>query len=145
MQYSQEVENMCPVAKGAYHGPAPIPEEGKWVKAKEISDISGLTHGVGWCPLKTGELDEPESQDTMAQQQPEAVRTQQPELPVLKNSDQRKTWLNDYQAWRMKAFHIPKRQAQHNSGKNHINNHAYPKKVLNYRILHYKFQVLQIF
>ena len=27
MQYSQEVENMCPVAKGAYHGPAPIPEE----------------------------------------------------------------------------------------------------------------------
>ena len=49
MQYSQEVENMCPVAKGAYHGPAPIPEEGKWVQAKEISDISGLTHGVGWC------------------------------------------------------------------------------------------------
>mgnify|MGYP000800394796 FL=1 len=47
MQYSQEVENMCPVAKGAYHGPAPIPEEGKWVQAKEISDISGLTHGVG--------------------------------------------------------------------------------------------------
>ncbi len=31
MQYSQEVENMCPVAKGAYHGPAPIPEEGKWL------------------------------------------------------------------------------------------------------------------
>ena len=49
MQYSQEVENMCPVAKGAYHGPAPIPEEGKWVQAKEIKDISGLTHGVGWC------------------------------------------------------------------------------------------------
>ena len=43
MQYSQEVENMCPVAKGAYHGPAPIPEEGKWVQAKEISDISGKT------------------------------------------------------------------------------------------------------
>ena len=49
MQYSAEVENMCPVAKGAYHGPAPIPEEGKWVQAKEIKDISGLTHGVGWC------------------------------------------------------------------------------------------------
>ena len=47
MQYSAEVENMCPVAKGAYHGPAPIPEEGKWVQAKEIKDISGLTHGVG--------------------------------------------------------------------------------------------------
>ena len=54
MQYSQEVENMCPVAKGAYHGPAPIPEEGKWVQAKEISEISGLTHGVGWCAPQQG-------------------------------------------------------------------------------------------
>lgn len=54
MQYSSEVENMCPVAKGAYHGPAPIPEEGKWVQAKEISDISGLTHGVGWCAPQQG-------------------------------------------------------------------------------------------
>ena len=49
MIYSKEVENMCPVAKGANHGPAPIPEEGKWVKSKEIKDISGLTHGIGWC------------------------------------------------------------------------------------------------
>ena len=47
MQYSAEVEHMCPVAKGAYHGPAAIPEEGKWVQAKEISDISGYTHGIG--------------------------------------------------------------------------------------------------
>ncbi|HIY79390.1 MAG TPA: hypothetical protein IAA42_03040, partial [Candidatus Olsenella excrementavium] len=54
MQYSAEVENMCPVAKGAYHGPAPIPEEGKWVQAKEIKDISGLTHGVGWCAPQQG-------------------------------------------------------------------------------------------
>mgnify|MGYP000632842046 CR=1 FL=1 len=54
MQYSQEVENMCPVAKGAYHGPAPIPEEGQWVQAKEIKDISGLTHGVGWCAPQQG-------------------------------------------------------------------------------------------
>ena len=43
MIYSTEVQHMCPVAKGAYHGPAPIPEEGKWVQAKEISDISGFT------------------------------------------------------------------------------------------------------
>ena len=49
MVYSHEVENMCCVAKGPNHGPAPIPEEGKWVKAKEIKDISGLTHGIGWC------------------------------------------------------------------------------------------------
>ena len=45
MIYSKEVEEMCPVAKGVDHGPAPIPEEGKWVKSKEIKDISGLTHG----------------------------------------------------------------------------------------------------
>ena len=45
MIYTAEVKHMCPVAKGAYHGPAPIPEEGKWVQAKEIKDISGFTHG----------------------------------------------------------------------------------------------------
>ena len=54
MIYSQEVENMCKVAKGANHGPAPIPEEGKWVKAKQIQDISGLTHGIGWCAPQQG-------------------------------------------------------------------------------------------
>jgi NifU-like protein involved in Fe-S cluster formation len=54
MIYSTEVEHMCPVAKGAYHGPAPIPEEGRWVQAKEIKDISGLTHGVGWCAPQQG-------------------------------------------------------------------------------------------
>jgi len=52
--YSTEVEHMCVLAKGAYHGPAPIPEEGKWVQAKEIKDISGLTHGVGWCAPQQG-------------------------------------------------------------------------------------------
>ena len=45
---------MCPVAKGVNHGPAPIPEEGKWVKSKEIKDISGLTHGIGWCAPQQG-------------------------------------------------------------------------------------------
>lgn len=54
MLYSTEVKNMCPVKKGAYHGPAPIPEEGKWVQVKEIKDISGLTHGVGWCAPQQG-------------------------------------------------------------------------------------------
>ena len=54
MIYSTEVEHMCPVAKGANHGPAPIPEEGKWVQAREIKDISGLTHGVGWCAPEQG-------------------------------------------------------------------------------------------
>ena len=54
MQYSREVEEMYCVAKGAKHEPAPIPEEGKWVKAKEIKDISGLTHGVGRCAPQQG-------------------------------------------------------------------------------------------
>ena len=54
MIYSHEVEMMCPVAQGANHGPAPIPEEAKWVKAKEVTDISGLTHGIGWCAPQQG-------------------------------------------------------------------------------------------
>ena len=54
MNYSHEVEKMCTVAKGPNHGPAPIPEEGRWVKAYEIKDISGLSHGVGWCAPQQG-------------------------------------------------------------------------------------------
>ena len=54
MIYSKEVENMCVVAKGPNHGPAPIPEEGKWIQAKEIKDISGYTHGIGWCAPQQG-------------------------------------------------------------------------------------------
>ena len=51
---SHEVQEMCPVTKGARHDPAPIPEEGKWVKSKEIKDVSGLTHGVGACAPQQG-------------------------------------------------------------------------------------------
>ena len=54
MIYSSEVERMCVVAKGANHGPAPIPEEGQWIAAKEIKDIKGLTHGIGWCAPQQG-------------------------------------------------------------------------------------------
>lgn len=54
MLYSTEVQHMCRVAKGPDHGPAPIPQEGRWVQAKEIKDISGLTHGVGWCAPQQG-------------------------------------------------------------------------------------------
>ena len=54
MTYSHEVETMCVVKQGPNHGPASIPEEGKWVKAKEITDISGFTHGVGWCAPQQG-------------------------------------------------------------------------------------------
>lgn len=54
MNYSHEVESMCTLKKGPNHGPAPIPEEGKWVKAYQITDISGLSHGVGWCAPQQG-------------------------------------------------------------------------------------------
>ncbi len=58
MIYSHEVEMMCPVAQGVNHGAAPIPEEAKWVKAKEIKEgiiqealvetigCSGMTHSA---------------------------------------------------------------------------------------------------
>ncbi len=53
MVYTKEVENMCKIERVS-HGPSPIPEEGKWIQAKEIKDISGLTHGVGWCAPQQG-------------------------------------------------------------------------------------------
>ncbi|MCX4358528.1 MAG: hypothetical protein OSJ22_02685 [Rikenellaceae bacterium] len=54
MIYSHEVEHMCVVKQGQCHGCAPIPQEGKWVKSKQVTDISGLTHGVGWCAPQQG-------------------------------------------------------------------------------------------
>ena len=54
MNISKEVEKMCVVAQGPNHGPAPIPEEGRWVPARQIGDISGLSHGVGWCAPQQG-------------------------------------------------------------------------------------------
>ena len=54
MIYSTEVKNMCPITQEVHHGAAPIPEEAKWVQAKEVKDISGYTHGVGWCAPQQG-------------------------------------------------------------------------------------------
>jgi len=54
MNMTSEVEKMVCVAKGPRNGPAPIPEEGKWIQAKQIKDISGFTHGVGWCAPQQG-------------------------------------------------------------------------------------------
>ena len=54
MIYTHEVQQMCCVKKLQDHGPAPIPEEGKWVKSKEIKDVCGLTHGIGWCAPQQG-------------------------------------------------------------------------------------------
>ena len=54
MMYSSEVQEMCVIAKGPNHGPSPIPVEGRWVQSREIKDVSGLTHGVGWCAPQQG-------------------------------------------------------------------------------------------
>ena len=54
MIYSTEVKEMCAVHQGVHHGAAPIPEEAKWVKAREVKDISGYTHGIGWCAPQQG-------------------------------------------------------------------------------------------
>ncbi len=54
MNYSKEVQEMCSVKIGASHGCAPIPQEGEWTYSREIKDISGLTHGIGWCAPQQG-------------------------------------------------------------------------------------------
>ncbi|GAU76737.1 iron-sulfur cluster assembly scaffold protein [Fusibacter sp. 3D3] len=54
MILSHEVEHMHCVVKGVDHGPSPIPQEGRWTQVKEIKDISGLSHGVGWCAPQQG-------------------------------------------------------------------------------------------
>jgi len=57
MIITREVEDMTCIAKGAGvagHENAAIPEEGLWVHAKEIKDISGFTHGIGWCAPQQG-------------------------------------------------------------------------------------------
>ena len=54
MVISREVDEMCVVKQGFHHGAAPIPEEAMWVQAKEVNDISGFTHGVGWCAPQQG-------------------------------------------------------------------------------------------
>ncbi|EOS46490.1 hypothetical protein C809_02522 [Lachnospiraceae bacterium MD335] len=54
MIYSKEIEEMCVVARDGNHGCAPIPEEANWVKAKDVKDISGFTHGIGWCAPQQG-------------------------------------------------------------------------------------------
>lgn len=54
MEYSSEIKEMCKVAKGTDHGPAPIPQEGGWDQVRQIGEIYGLTHGVGWCAPQQG-------------------------------------------------------------------------------------------
>lgn len=51
---SKHIKDCVCVNSGATHKNAPIPEEGKWINAKLIQDISGLTHGVGTCAPQQG-------------------------------------------------------------------------------------------
>jgi len=54
MIFTSEIEHMCPVAQGVDHASAPIPQEGRWTQVKEIREVNGLTHGVGWCAPQQG-------------------------------------------------------------------------------------------
>ena len=54
MNYTNEVKEMCSVKIGANHGCAPIPQEGEWTYSREIKDINGFTHGIGWCAPQQG-------------------------------------------------------------------------------------------
>lgn len=54
MQYTQEIQSMCPVQRGDLHSSAPIPIEGKMISPKEVIAISGLSHGVGGCAPQQG-------------------------------------------------------------------------------------------
>lgn len=54
MKYTKQLQNMTNVACSKSHGPAPIPEEGKYIKATQVSDISGFSHSCATCGLKQG-------------------------------------------------------------------------------------------
>lgn len=54
MSQHDETGYMYKVTNGASHGCAPVPQEGKWVNVRKVEDISGLTHGIGWCAPQQG-------------------------------------------------------------------------------------------
>ena len=44
----------CCVKNMHGYGPSPIPQEGKWDQVKEITQISGFSHGCGTCAPQQG-------------------------------------------------------------------------------------------
>ncbi|OZS42770.1 iron-sulfur cluster assembly scaffold protein [Photobacterium sanguinicancri] len=54
MQYSSEIQSMCPVQRGDLHPSAPIPVEGRMIRPTDVIAISGLSHGVGTCAPQQG-------------------------------------------------------------------------------------------
>lgn len=54
MQYASEIQTMCPIKKGDLHPSAPIPVEGRMIRATDVIAISGLSHGTGACAPQQG-------------------------------------------------------------------------------------------
>ncbi|MBQ6654492.1 MAG: hypothetical protein IJM79_03095 [Erysipelotrichaceae bacterium] len=54
MKISPEVQKQVKLNCPKGHGPAELPIEGSWVQVKDISQISGLSHGVGRCAPQQG-------------------------------------------------------------------------------------------
>lgn len=48
------MENFNCVKNMRGYGPSPIPQEGKWDQTKEITQISGFSHGCGMCAPQQG-------------------------------------------------------------------------------------------
>ena len=54
MELSKKQDGMITVGRCCNHGSSPIPQEGNFIKAENIEDISGFSHSVGTCGLKQG-------------------------------------------------------------------------------------------
>ena len=50
----EELDFMCPVKNCKSYGPSPLPQDGNWDQVKDISQLNGLTHGVGTCAPQQG-------------------------------------------------------------------------------------------
>ncbi len=51
---SDNSTHYCAVRQSPGHGPAPIPQEGRWSKVTKVEDISGFAHGCGTCAPQMG-------------------------------------------------------------------------------------------
>lgn len=54
MQYTTEINHMCPLTRGPHHSNAPVPIEGRYLNVTETAHISGVSHGVGTCAPQQG-------------------------------------------------------------------------------------------
>lgn len=54
MNYTKDLLERQRVNCGADEGVSPIPQEGEFTNVRQITEISGFSHGVGTCGLKQG-------------------------------------------------------------------------------------------